>query len=481
LNYAIPPEKFQSDVYDVADFRVYLNGTLLTLMSDYRIDLSKGTIIINKAKYINGAKMIVSIIKDAEFFIGANTIEFTTTPALDDVYEITSYYNHDILDIERNEYDIKPSVALTPDTVEYFDYNLIKGGLLNLDREVISDDYVWVIKNGELLRHSIDYKLTSNLTTIKLAIDPVDDDKFVVMTFSNNIVKNTMGYMQFKDMLNRDHYKRLSKDKVTELEVDLHYYESTITVKSGSVLDTPNPASNLPGIIYVAGERIEYYSKDNNVLGQLRRGTLGTGTPSVIQAGETVINIGVTETIPYNDEYVIDTHIYDGSTNVVPLKYVPALSNPRSGQHNYDMIEVFVGGYKMTTWETKTSYDIGDIVVYGSYTFRCNTAHTSSTFTNDRINWEFFVGNQRLMKKSYAVHNVELHYESPEGDVTFPADFTVDGISKNIELTNDLSLGTKVIVVKKVGKIWNDPGKSLVDSNNRIANFLKEKATVWPR
>jgi len=481
LNYAIPPEKFQSDVYNVTDFRVYLNGTLLTLMSDYRIDLSKGTVVINKANYVNGAKMIVSIIKDAEFFMGTNTIEFTTTPALDDVYEITSYYNHDILEIERNEYDIKPSVALTPDTVEYFDYNLIKGGLLNLDREVISDDYVWVIKNGDLLRHSIDYKLTSNLKTVKLAIDPIDDDKFVVMTFSSNIVKSTIGYMQFKDMLNRDHYKRLSKDKVTELEVDLHYYDSTITVKSGAVLDIPNPATNLPGIIYVAGERIEYYSKDDNVLGQLRRGTLGTGTLSVIQAGETVINIGITETIPYNDEYIIDTYVYDGSTNSIPLKYVPVISNPRSGQHNYDMIEVFVGGYKMTAWETKTPYDSGDIVVYGSYTFRCNTSHTSSTFANDRTNWEFFVGNQRLMKQSYSVHNVELHYESPEGDVTFPADFTVDGVSNNVVLTNDLSPGTKVIVVKKVGKIWNDPGKALVDSNNRVANFLKEKATVWPR
>jgi hypothetical protein len=120
--------------------------------------------------------------------------------------------------------------------------------------------------------------------------------------------------------------------------------------------------------------------------------------------------------------------------------------------------------------------------MYGSYTYKCVTAHTSSTsFTADKAKWKFFVGNQRLKKHPYSVHNVDNHYESTEADVNFEADFSVNGTTAGVRLTNDLTAGTKVIVTKKIGRVWNDIGKTLTESDNKIANFLKEKTTIWPR
>jgi hypothetical protein len=125
---------------------------------------------------------------------------------------------------------------------------------------------------------------------------------------------------------------------------------------------------------------------------------------------------------------------------------------------------------------------MNEIVVYGSYMFRCVQNHTSGeSFADDKNKWEYFVGTQRLKKVPYKVYNNDLHPESPEGDEQFEADFAVDGTSHTVRLTQDLTIGTKVVVIKKVGHVWNDPGKSLVDSNNKVANFLKNTSTLFPR
>ena len=65
--------------------------------------------------------------------------------------------------------------------------------------------------------------------------------------------------------------------------------------------------------------------------------------------------------------------------------------------------------------------------------------------------------------------------------LTVGGDFSVNGTTAGVRLTNDLTAGTKVIVTKKIGRVWNDIGKSLTESDNKIANFLKEKTTIWPR
>ena len=118
--------------------------------------------------------------------------------------------------------------------------------------------------------------------------------------------------------------------------------------------------------------------------------------------------------------------------------------------------------------------------MYGSYTYKCITAHSSSTsFTVDKAKWKFFVGNQRLKKHPYSVHNVDNHYESTEADVNFEADFSVDGTTAGVRLTNDLTAGTKVIVTKKVGRVWNDANTSLTESNNKIVDFLKATPSIW--
>jgi hypothetical protein len=344
------------------------------------------------------------------------------------------------------------------------------GGSIPLERAVASIEYVWVTKNNQLLNQGVDYKLLDDMQTITLTVYPTIGDVYSLITYGSNVLKSGIAYMQFKDMLNRVHYKRLTLNKRTYLAKDLNYGDLTIEVVDGSILEFPSTVLNAPGVIEIRGERIEYFTKVGNILGQLRRGTLGTGTPTVHKKGSYVQDIGRTETIPYVDTAATEQVISDGTT-IVPLSFAPTSVNE---------IEVFVGGYDTTSiWEPSAVYTVDTIVNHGSYMFRCITAHTSSsTFNVDSAKWKLFVGNIRLQKKSYSIFNINNAPESPEGDVVMPADFTIDGTSKRIVLTNKLALGTFVTVIKKSGTAWDD-STNIMYSTGQIAEFINSQPGVW--
>ena len=437
LSYTIPAHKFTPQSINSTNINVYAGANKLAAGVQYIVDLFGITIELSRAAYIDGGKLAVVVDVDADYKISnSGIIEFNTVYPPSTTIEVITFYNHMLLDIDRTTDVFTPSNILVPGTADYYQFTSKSGGYFTLRHSAVSDDFVWVIKNGTLLTHSVDYVVQNDRVTVKLKDALTDTDIVQVILFSDNVVRSTFGFMQFKDMLNRVHYKRLRADKASTLAANLIQSDIEITVADGSVFAAPNPTLNLPGVIEINGERIEYFTKVGNVLGQLRRGTLGTGTPLVHLAGETVQDIGPTETIPYTDKTIVETIISDGvSTTVGNLTYTPTDVNE---------VDVFVNGYRLKkgVWE------------------------------NDHL-----VPSYTLFMES----NPEQQPYSPEGDITFPAEFSVDGISKNITLTTAAAERTKVVIVKKELTLWNDPGKSLANSNNKIANFLKENATVWPR
>ena len=149
---------------------------------------------------------------------------------------------------------------------------------------------------------------------------------------------------------------------------------------------------------------------------------------------------------------------------------------------------MFVGGYDTSaSWTPATTYKVGDIVNVGSYTYRCITAHTSpnatingvaTTFFDDKANWKLFVGNIRLKKIPYKVHDINTYPTSPEGDVQLDADFAVDGTTTAIRLTTPLAIGTKITVVKRMGSAW-DSTLNIQYDDSKVAKFLKATPGIW--
>ena len=443
-------------VYNVATLTGSITGTTLLVDTPLTGSLVAGMIltgnnVVNGTKIVSGAGNSWVVNKSNSVTTTTITGTVATTAIIPKItfkqlydnthlVEVTSFYKHDILDIQRTALNISNNLVLTEDTAEYYNYKSLTSGVIPLDRTVLDDSYIWVVQGDKLLVPSVDFKLNEDRQSITLAIIPALDDEFTLITFSENVFNRGISYMQFKDMINRTHYKRLSANKQTRLTVALKQTDTTITVDDASNFDIPNPLNNKPGIVEIRGERIEYFSMTGNVLGQLRRGTLGTGVPTIHNIGSFVQDIGSTETIAYADGFTIENFESTGS-NIVDLKFVPT-KTPGS-------------------W----SYDSGFI-----------STIPASYGQSDDI--EVFAAGVRLRKMPYKVHNVAIHSESPEGDEQFDAEFAVDGVSGAVRLTTPAPEGTRITVVKKTGQTW-DSAINILHDTNSIANFLKATPGIW--
>jgi hypothetical protein len=215
--------------------------------------------------------------------------------------------------------------------------------------------------------------------------------------------------------LNRVHYKRLNEASVFKLAQPLNYYDQYITLEDATNAPIPNRTSGKPGVMFIEGERIEYYAVEGNLLRQIRRGTLGTGVKSQYAAGTKLQEQGEVETIPYKDKDIQQTFISDGSTNIYNLDF-----NLTSD----DQIEVVVGGKKLR-----------------------------KPYTDD-----------------FKVYNPLTAQDSPEGDEVVAPEFTVDVDNDTITLRDDAPTGVKIVVQRKEGKLWTD---DLSTSDSKIARFIR--------
>ena len=208
-------------------------------------------------------------------------------------------------------------------TREFYRNKQIASGIVPLDRAVFNDSFVWVTKNGTLLTPKIDFNLNSDMSSITLTSPLYNANELVLTTFGNAVSPKFTSFMQFKDMLNRTHYKRLNANKQTTLAKALKQTDLTIELVNAAVFGQPSPQLNKPGIIDINGERIEYFSITDNTLGQLRRSTLGTGAPTMHKVGSYVQDIGNDETIPYNDTPIINQLVSKGKKVITDLTFIP--------------------------------------------------------------------------------------------------------------------------------------------------------------
>jgi len=425
-NYDIPLGKGgvnQTDVFDIIkDYKVYIDGKEVVLSADYNINLIIQRIEILPNAYIENAKVLVTITKYSDYEITPITenrsdgkianIKLKNSYPDNTEIEVISMYNHDVLNIQRSDYKRISNIDNFVNSIYYLDAIKIGGGILTLNEPIINTNYVWITKNKTLLIPNSDYILSENKKEVILSILPTTDDVFSVLTFGTNISRDPIAFMQFKDILNRVHYKRLSKNKTTKLAEDLKFSDKEIELDNITALGEPNITLNQPGVVYINGERIEYFIKNQNTITQLRRGTWGTGIPQTHPLGTEVFDIGVTETIPYEDK--VEIHEWAPDTD---LPYIP----------NKNGIEIFVGGV-------------------------------------------------RQRKNKYWMHDPTIHPESPEGDVEYPADFTIDETTARIQLNTVPRPGIKTQVVRKTLTVWEDSGKDIANSTNSVAYFLKFKS-----
>ena len=390
-----------------------------------------------------GDTLRVYAIKDGQYAYGYwdSEGEFQSTPGtiyMDNVYEssdiITVYtFNNDsIQDIERQEFDVVERTKLTYGSEDWYQLRHLRNGLIELRKPATDAQYVWVAKNGTLLTPSVDYYITDNKKYLKIVHKLLENDTIDIIHFSADPLVQKFGWRQFKDMLNRTHYKRLTGAEDILLVRDLYPWDKTIEVENGDKLPQPPANPTQPSIIFIEGERIEYFVRDGNVLKQLRRATLGTGAKDVYKVGTEVYQQGIDQNMPYKDETITLTLDGDGTSTEFQLDWTPSSVNE---------FEVFVAGKRMR----KNSIQ--------SYQFETVDSN-GDTVSAPQM-------------------------DSPEGDVTLVPEFTVSGTT--LTLAEPAPENAKVIIIRKQGRIWSDPGTQLSKAEGNIARFLRNSTTDLPR
>ena len=412
-----------------ANIKVFVNGERKTFIQDYVYDGTTKVLTFTTGLLNNGDVIKIENNLRSEYSIINGDIVISNDVSLTSGDEITITW--------FNEY---PSMRIVSDVTV--------GGKVNYQLPFIplGVDYVWVYKNGIKLIQDIDYYVSLPRGVIYLEVENTDSDIISITTFGAGIYRLPSAYEINKDMLNIYRYHRYSRTEV-KLAKNLNYYDQTIEVNDAGELVRPVRNRNIAGVVEINGEKIEYMKVAGNVLSQLRRGVQGTSIKELHSIGDSVVDLGPEEVLPYIETQDRTDFVSDGSSLLIgPLNFIPTKSTTG-------------------TWSSSsipTDYGRCDVV-------------------------EVFVGGKRLRKTPLTVFDERLGATSPAGDTELEAEFSVNGTDPYIRLTDSVTAGTRITVIKRTGQAWYDRGTStasagvtLLANNTPISKFIAAKSTKLP-
>jgi len=359
--FAVPNNPVSAIEATQGTVEVWVNGLYQgddsSLNSDYTISndsTASATITLNTAPAV-GETVAVMLKQGHDYEISEDGVTLTLKDGWNSVFGndsstmnnekiiVTTFTNHDQMNMRT----------------ETFSFTSTNAGdeVLTLSATPVNSSYTFVHMNKENLTANIDYTVDGNKIRIPETIVNNGLQNTVVVSFvSGTVSQPAIGYRIFKDILNRYHYRRLSKAHTTKLSQALASDDTTIEVQDGSVLATPSVATNTPGVVWIGKERITYFTKSGNTLGQLMRGTLGTAITDTYASGSKVVDASLVQQIPYNDTAKISEFTGDGST--VAFTMINKSDSTSFTASNSNELVVTIGGSATTAYTVDGSNTI---------------------------------------------------------------------------------------------------------------------------
>ena len=397
---------------------VYQNGKTLRTGFDYVIDTVSNTVIINTVSTRLAVGDAIAIEACVPTILGKASDT-----------NLGVYYNYNYRILGSNLY-LAPgaqtigstppgSKTITNASIKVITYTDNDGSLMHterftgtpnrrfrISRPVLNDNYVWVTIYRKIsagvapitygLINKIDYVLLEDSVTVQLndswslaATDIVE----IISISSQKLSSTVLGYRIFNDMLGRTTFTRLSAKNTTYLTQPLSFADTEIYVANSTVLTPPIISKNIPGVILIDGERIEFFQQNNNVLSQLRRATLGTAPSEYLEPGTRVLDQGVEQILPFEENIYRQVQFVTSTTNEYLISKTPFVYN--TGTHN----QINSDGIILTTGTTLTPYDP-----------LTRTQLTTPITSIDQV--EVSIGGRRLMKKEFYYHDTTFSYDS---------------------------------------------------------------------
>ena len=367
---------------------------------------------------------------------------------------------------------------------------------------------------------------------------------------------DVIGYRMFSNMMREESYLRIASAHSTTLASNLAITDTTIFVTDASKLTTPLidtvglGQTAIPGVIFINGERITYYTKtiytpvvwlantayatdtvishtgntyivtgnvtanswnyvsstnisylpSTNVLGQIRRGTQGTGTPVLYTTGTLLTDGSIDQLVP-NVVANISLSTITPYTVTTTRSYYLSLSDSVSANVG-DVITQTVSGASMTVAGINSVARVLLVIRNNtnSLTYQNNDVALSGNVTvsnGDYITQSSTGANLTVLTSGANVSNISLSYY---GITTLTTGRTGGNIAINgsnvaiypTTITGNVTVGSAIIIngtstgnvyplnIVPVGR--NNDGNPFVDSNGNVtiaANISLHTTNVW--
>lgn len=385
-----------------------------------------------------------------------------------------------------------------------------------LDRPVLNSNYVWVsMYNADAtisLVANVDFIVLDDRITVMISdsIPCTINDNVVITSFSSGPLASTvLGYRIFNDILGNTQFSRLSKNNTTYLIEPLYFADTSFRVADASVLSQPLVEKNIPGVVIIAGERIEFFQVDHatNVISQLRRATLGTGPQYYLEPGTKVIDQGYNQQIPFHEDVLVQNTFTNTLTNVYAISRESLKCTYPNSTATFiqcdgitlstatdaiDQLTVYYGGHQLRKTgafyqETTATYD-------GISLSTVTTVATLSSLTNSVYNYPVLVGdtNQVWIYTGYGFESATAPGYRYSGIKYRPADFSINTQTHSLVLnTASITLmdGVKLSIIKRQyssTNSWNTvingttQTLSILDSDTVVARFLQAEPAELP-
>ena len=214
-------------------------------------------------------------------------IKFTGT-VFGGVVENTTYYIKDIIDDTRFTIsdNLNNGVAGATKTL------IAASGSMTADVDFYKPE---IMINGELMSYTGYDRVTGVVSGLRRGLNGPAKvhpaDSFV--TVKNNLIGTR-------------YYYRVSGTHTTTLAQSLGAADTQIKLTDASKMSLPSVIDNIPGVIYIDGERIHYWTinYETNTLGQIIRGVYGTGIAPVHSSGTRVVSAGSDQLLENGDSRV---------------------------------------------------------------------------------------------------------------------------------------------------------------------------------
>jgi hypothetical protein len=282
-----------------ADIAITVRNGQYWIPNDFQVILENGSgVSVTAGTIATGDKLFVQSFANQRYSKGKTIVIKGTSVATS-----TSLERFDAVIYDTSGYagDVSVSIS-TP--------------IYNISALENNTNYIWVWLNGVPQIANHDYYITgTNLVMTPASMGSILATDMITVSGMRKIEqRDGIAFRIWKDMFDNTSYYRIATANTTTLSTALTVTDIEINVTDATKLLTPVPTTATPGVIFINGERIEYWEKDGNKLKRIRRGTWGTGAHSTLASGSEVVDGSKQQLIPGDDVHTKVWYDQGGST-----------------------------------------------------------------------------------------------------------------------------------------------------------------------